>query len=486
LLGREQIINQPFYVTPRLLSEGTQQFSYETGLIRNNYGIHSFDYGRAFVSATHRYGFTDSLTAEAHGELLKQQQILGGSASYLLSDLGIYNLSLAASHSDFGFSPLIGIGSQYQNKWFGFSSYTRIAGKHFTTIGLQPETLAARQISNASASVSFGNYGSLSVSYIHQDNRDKPDITIANASYNVSLGNIGTLSLGYFRSLKGLPDDTVSLNFTTSLGGILGESTSASIGSTALQNNEQATLQIQRNLPRGNGFGYRLLASDGLAKESTKKFGASITAQNDVGLYNAEVTRFGDQTAFRGGLSGGVAMMGTLPHFSRRLTDSFALVNVPNTPNVRVYADNQLAGITNDNGDVLIPRLRPYQRNPIRIEQADLPFDAQFNNLEMDAVPYFRSGYELNFAIKRSRSAVFTLLLSDGKPLPSGALVQTIGQEQAFPVALRGEVFMTDLQNDNHLRATWRGQSCDFVVAFPDTQEPLPNLGTFTCLGVSP
>lgn len=32
---------------------------------------------------------------------------------------------------------------------------------------------------------------------------------------------------------------------------------------------------------------------------------------------------------------------------------------------------------------------------------------------------------------------------------------------------------MTDLQNNNHLRASWRGQSCDFVVTFPDTQELL-------------
>jgi outer membrane usher protein len=485
LLGREQVISQPYYVSPQLLSEGTQQFSYETGLIRNNYGIQSFDYGRAFATATHRYGFTNELTGEAHGEFLKQQQILGGSASYLWSDIGVLNLALAGSHSDFGFSPFVGAGFQHQNKWFSISAHTRLAGKHFTQIGIQPETLAPRQISNASTSINFGSYGSVNVGYLRQDNRDKADRAIVNAGYNVSVGNIGTLNIGYFRSLKGLPDDTVALTFTFSLGDILGESTSASIGATALQQNEQATLQIQRNLPRGNGFGYRVLASDGLAKESTKKFGASITAQNDVGLYNAEVTRFGEQTAFRGGLSGGVAMMGTLPHFSRRLTDSFALVNVPNTPNVRVYADNQLAGITNEDGDVLIPRLRPYQRNPIRIEQADLPFDAQFNNLEMDAVPYFRSGYELNFAIKRSRSAVFTMLLSDGKPLPSGALVQVIGGKEEFPVALRGEVFMTDLQNDNHLRATWRGQSCEFVVAFPETQEPLPNLGTFTCLGVS-
>lgn len=75
-----------------------------------------------------------------------------------------------------------------------------------------------------------------------------------------------------------------------------------------------------------------MLASDELAEGAIKKFGASVTAQNDYGLYNAEVTRFGEQTAFRGSLSGGVAMMGTLPHFPRRLTDSFALVNVPEYP----------------------------------------------------------------------------------------------------------------------------------------------------------
>ena len=43
LMGREQVINQPFYVTPQLLSKGTQQYSYETGLIRQNYGLSSFD-----------------------------------------------------------------------------------------------------------------------------------------------------------------------------------------------------------------------------------------------------------------------------------------------------------------------------------------------------------------------------------------------------------------------------------------------------------
>jgi outer membrane usher protein len=483
LLGREQIINQPYYVSPQLLSRGTQQYSYETGLIRQNYGLSSFDYATAVASGTHRYGFSDQFTGEAHGELLQRQQTLGVSGSYLWSALGVFNLALGGSHNDFGLSPFTVLGFQRQNRWFSFAARTRLAGEHFTQIGSQPETLAPRSLSNASASISFGPYGSLNLGYIRQDNRDKADVALVNAGYNVSLGRVGALNLSYFRSVKGLPDDSVSLTFTFSLSDILGGNTSASLNGTGLQNNEQGTLQIQRSLPRGNGFGYRLLASEGV----TEKFGAAVNMQNDYGLYNMEVARSGEQTGYRGGLSGGVVMMGaTWPQFSRRLTDSFALVHVPGIPNVRVYADNQLAGVTDANGDVIIPRMRAYQRNPIRIEQADLPFDAQFSNLELEAVPYYRSGYELNFAIKRSRGALFTLVLADGKPMPAGALVQINGAGEAFPVALRGEVFIAGLEDNNRLRAAWRGQSCEFAVAYPKTEEPLPNLGSFTCSGVTP
>ncbi|MGR9085692.1 MAG: fimbria/pilus outer membrane usher protein [Gammaproteobacteria bacterium] len=483
LLGREQIITQPFYVSPQLLSEGTQQYSYETGLIRRNYGLTSFDYASVFASGTHRYGFSNRLTGEVHGELMQRQQTFGLSGSYLWSDLGVFNLALGGSHSDFGSSPFAVLGFQRQGRWFGISVRTRIAGRHFTQLGLQPGTLASREISNVSGSLSLGPYGSFSLSYIRQDNRDRADVSFGNAAYNVSLGRFGALNLSYFRSLEGLPDDSVALTFTFSLSEMLGGNTSASLSATALQDNEQGTLQIQRSLPRGTGFGYQLLASQGV----NERFGASVSLQNNVGLYNAEVSHVGEQTGYRGSVSGGVALTGaSWPQFSRRLTNSFAVVRVPGIADVRVYADNQLAGVTDADGEVLIPQMRAYQKNPVRIEQADLPFDAQFSHLELEAVPYFRSGLELSFPVKRSRGALFTLVLEDGSPMPSGALVQINGEGEAFPVALRGEVFVTGLQAENRLRATWRGQSCEFAAAFPETDDPLPNLGSFTCSGVKP
>ncbi len=478
LLGREQIITQPYYVTPQLLSQGIKAFSYETGLIRQNYGMASMNYGRAFATGTYRYGLSDQFTGEAHGEFLQAQQTLGGSGSYLYPELGIFNLSVAGSHSDYGLSPLVAASFQRQLKWLNFAVSTRLAGKHYTQIGLQTDTLAPRAISSVSAGVSFGPYGSLGFGYIQQNNRDKTDVNLATVSYNVSLGNIGALNLGYLRSLNGESNDSLSLTFTTSLG----ERTSASLSGVDQQNNKLATLQVQQGIPRGNGMGYRVIASEG----SSERFGAAVNLQNDVGLYNAEVAYAGGQTGYRGNISGGVAMMGLRPTFSRRLTNSFAMVHVPGIPNVRVYTDNQVVGVTDANGDVLIPQLRAYQRNPIRIEQADLPFDAQFSNLEHEAVPFFRSGYDVNFAIKRSRGALFTLLLADGKPVPSGALVQVIGQTEEFPVALKGEVFITGMEADNKLHATWQGQSCEFAVAYPEMEEPLPNLGTFTCLGEKP
>ena len=44
--GRERIISQPYYATPRLLQMGLHDYSYELGFARRNFGLESSDYGR--------------------------------------------------------------------------------------------------------------------------------------------------------------------------------------------------------------------------------------------------------------------------------------------------------------------------------------------------------------------------------------------------------------------------------------------------------
>jgi outer membrane usher protein len=68
--------------------------------------------------------------------------------------------------------------------------------------------------------------------------------------------------------------------------------------------------------------------------------------------------------------------------------------------------------------------------------------------------------------------------------MPSGAVVRIAGRDQEFPVAERGEVYVTGLAGTNKLRASWRDQSCELEVDVKEGLPPLPTLGPFICTGV--
>jgi outer membrane usher protein len=186
------------------------------------------------------------------------------------------------------------------------------------------------------------------------------------------------------------------------------------------------------------------------------------------------------------GVSGGVAILGGDAFPSRRIDQSFAVVRIPDYPNVHVLTDNQPAGRTDADGNALIPRLRAYDVNMILIDQRDLPMDAKISALKVEAVPYFRSGIDVPFPVKFSNGATFTIHLEDGTPLPVGASVHEVGGNGIYPVGYDGEVYVTGLSPVTRLRALWNGQSCEFEVSYTRSADPVPDLGTFICKGLAP
>ena len=110
--------------------------------------------------------------------------------------------------------------------------------------------------------------------------------------------------------------------------------------------------------------------------------------------------------------------------------------------------------------------------------------------MQLDAVPYFRSGLLLKFPVKRSRGALLTVVLENGETLPAGAQAQIIGdnveENKVFPIGLRGEVYLTGLAARNRLRVTWLDQRCEFILPYPESTDPLPYLGSYTCTRVEP
>jgi outer membrane usher protein len=490
LLGREQTIVAPYFASPQLLKQGLNAYSYEIGAIREDFGIASSNYGRALAVGTFRRGFADGFTGEIRAELLENQQTVGVGGVFLLPAAGVFNVSMAASESDparsagpagmtstpGGAGGQLGLAFQGQHRRLGYGAIVQLASEGFAQVGLEPGRPAPRVTAQAHFNVAMYAAGSFGLSYAYQERRDAGLTELLSASYSVTLGSIGFLSLSALHVFGTDPDTTFGFNFTR----LFGRRDTAGLSAARDADSTRGYVRMQRSLPAGDGIGYRV--SQGLADADRRD--AAVSLQSDVGTYSAEVGQVGGVTSYRGSASGGVAMLGADAFLSRRIDNSFAVVRVPGYAGVNIYQDNQPIARTNEHGTALISRLRPYEANSVRIEQADLPLDTQIKSVQLDAIPYLRSGLLLSFLVKRSRGAVYVVVLDSGEPLPAGAVARVVGHAEEFPVGLRGEVYMTDLEAANQIVVTWREQRCEFALAFPESSDPLPDLGTHTCSGV--
>ena len=484
ILGREQVITQPFFTSSRLLKQGLQDYSYELGFVRRNFGIDSNNYGRLMAVGTHRLGFTEKFTGEIHGEFLGNQQAVGLGGVFLSPAVGILSGSLAMSNSKKGVGGLLGLGFHHQSGNFSVGMNTQLTSQNFAKLGMQSEKLAPQHISQMVVKMATNNFGSFAVNYTQQALRNLEEYKSVSASYVREVAGIGNLSASVTRYLSAEAKTIFGINFSMKLD--LGKRRSANINMSAKSGRNNANLQLNRKLPTGGGVGYRLVSGLG----DSNRHEAEVSLQNGVGNFSLAAGQSQGQTAFRGSASGGVAFLGGSSFFSRRITDSFAVVQVPGYADVGIYADNQLSTRTDAKGNALLTGLRSYQKNSVRIEQSDIPLDAQIDTLQVEAVPYFRSGLVLKFPVKRSRGALLSVVLENGEPLPAGAQVQIIGdnilETELFPTGMGGEVYLTGLEAENRLSVIWKEQSCEFALPFPETTDPLPHLGTYICVGVEP
>lgn len=482
LLGREQIITQAFYASQALLREGLTNYSYEIGVVRDNFGIHSNDYSSWLASGTYRRGMSENFTGEAHAEALPGQFTVGAGGDFLMSQIGTLSGYLAGSHGESGNGGLALLGIERQSQPWSFGARTQWASSGFAQVGLAPPLPPPIHSSSINLSYAAGSAGSLSVGYLAQHNRDHADMRLATLSYNVSLGSFGSFSLSALRNLTDDASTTIFALLSIPLSGSINLSVSSQSvrGERAGNRNEPITTALQSNLPMGEGYGYRLQTQGNQRKD------AAFFMQNNVASIALEAAQNMGATSERLSASGGIAFLGGDAFLSRRIDQSFAVARIPDYPNVRILADNQLAGRTDAEGNALITRLRAYDINVLSVDQRDVPMDAKIGAIKLEAVPYFHSGIDVTFPIERSHGATLTIILDDGTPLPVGATVQQVGKDEHYTVGYAGEVYVVGLRSTTRLRAHWLEQNCEFDVTFAVTADPLPDIGQYICHGVQP
>ena len=310
--------------------------------------------------------------------------------------------------------------------------------------------------------------------------RSRPSTTnCCELSYNLNLTSRAQLSVNATRVDKA--GEPITWEGFASLTLTLGWRTTASAVTTVDADGEALTsVNVQRSLPLGPGFGFRI---DADAQEPYRTTGV-FEVQGKRGILGVRADGSqDDKTVGTINLAGSIVGIGGEVLLSRPVDDGFALVKVPNSRGVRVLANNQLSGRTGRRGSLFVPDLRSYLSSPIGIVQDDLPVEMKLGAISKDiAVPY-RGGVVVVFEATVIRALTGRLDVA-GKAPEYGTLSVTVGgTEFSSPLNASGEFYFEDLPPGNHPAiASWKGRTCRATIRMPDKAPPMTDAGVVTCV----
>lgn len=472
-LGRQVVVNLPFYGSADLLAPGLQSYSAQLGVVRRNWGVVSDDYGDPAGVVAYRRGVSSAVTVEGSAEGTAGAVMASGGVVVNLGNLAILDLSAAGSAGSGRAGSLRvgtgGNGTQFSaglqriGTVFSFAASATAASARYRDIAAMNGDPPPRRQLNASVSLSLGRFGTVAVSYAGVDRAGVPSVPavsfnttqrsgssvlylqpaqraqVISASWSVPMGGMSLFATG-FRDLASAHDTGMVIGLAIPLGSRSSGSVTAGAGSGG----RTAQAQIQQSAISAGDWGYQ--AAVGQDQEF-----ARLQYKSPWNLLTAGVDRTGRQTTLRAEAEGAVSLAdgGVFP--SNTVHDAFAVVDTDGQPHIHVLQENREAGFTNSAGKLLVPDLRSFDVNRIAIEPTDVPQDATIDASAREVRPQDRSGVVVKFPIRASRGALLTLVDETGAALPLGSVATLRASGAAFPVGYDGAAYLTDLGAHNEL-----------------------------------
>lgn len=494
--GREQTLVYPFYFTDQNLREGLHDYSYNLGFQRQNLGTLSNDYGKLALSAFHRYGVSDSLTLGGRGEAESGRFNLGATATVRSDTLGVVSGGLSAGRSPAGSGWAGAARYAYQTRQFSAQTELRRTSPSYETVG-QLAT-ANRPKSEFSASASYGTplIGSLSIGWRQLRQYQGVDQRSLSLGYSRSLFSGITLQAS-ISQITSPATPVSSTNLLIALSYSPKRDISTNYFHSQRDGSSSDVVQIGRNTPVGQGFGYRIVgerSSDSFG--SSERFSPSLQYNGAHGIYTADFTTSRSpgrsaQSAYQLAISGGIAHVDRTFAFARPVTDSFGIVKVGELEGVRVYHSAQEIGRTDKAGKVFLPNLGSYVANRVAIDDRDIPIDYAIADKELSISPPLRSGSVISFEVMRIQAITgrITVLVA-GQPQAAeyvNLLVMSDGKEVSTPTGRGGEFYIENLKPGRHaVRFAFGKQRCAFELTVPLSQEMIIDLGELNVCQFNP
>jgi outer membrane usher protein len=448
------------------------------GFPRENVGAADDRYGRLALFARHRYGFSDAVTAGLRVEA-RDGLVSGGPTVNLRLPVGEVEASVAGSreHGQTGMAGALGYAFTTRGVNVGVNA--RLYDRSYSNLTLASVKDRIRSSVNVFFGVQVGRLPGLSVqqsmSETYSGARLSRTSLLVNTQIAPRLYAFG--NFGWTRASDGWHSDaTVGVSLA------VGGHSSASLATTTADHRSTTSVDIQRSLPIGEGYGYRFHGGTG-----TDEVRGQIEYQSRYARVEAGQESFGNRSGATFSAAGAVVAIGGAVFASRPVEDGFALIRVPGVKGVRGYLSNQEVGRTNARGDLLVPNVLSYYANRLGISDQDVPLSRALAKTERAVATPFRGGAVVVFEADQVLGVTGTLSLVSGDRtvVPEfGDLVVTVRDNQIESPIGHGGVFYVEGLSPGKYSATVRyhGSGCTFSIVVPTSNAPVADLGAVRCV----
>jgi len=478
--GRETVSETPFYSASELLRQGVWDYSAEFGLARLNYGSVSNDYEASPVgSGSFRYGLSDTLTLSGHAE--GGLGVFNGGGGFL-SPIGLFGsvevgASVSTYKGDTGGQIYAAFRGEYERVFVNartqrtLGDYTDVAAQ---AIDIDPQLFSAATAFNVAPAkaidfISVGlpvdlTGGNLNVSYLHNERASGDTYDIGSISYSQRLTeDISMYSTGF----KDFSEDG-NMGLYLGMSMTLGGRQSLSVGATSDSDSAGFTGTYSKTADRKPGsVGWRVRAAEG--KHQYQQ--ADVEYHASAALLRGSISNSESGISGSAYVDGAVAMTADGVFLSKRIDQSFAIVDA-GAPNVEVRHENQVIGVTNDDGKLLVTGLHAYQKNKITIDPNSLPVNAHIPQTTIDAVPANRSGMSVRFNIDDApRAALVEFLNPDGTFVEAGYAGRLANTGEEFVVGYDGRAYIQGLAAINTVAIELNEYTCHATFPFAEDHQ---------------
>lgn len=472
--GRRVSTTIPFYVANTLLRPGLSDFSFAAGMLRRDYGLDNLSYGPFAASGALRHGVTDWLTLEAQAQTAPSLQLGGVGGVARLGNWGVIDGSIALSRHRSRTGAQTAIGYQYNARRFNIAvSHIRRDTEFADLARYDVDFDLPRRQTIANGSIVLGDeLGTLGLGYIDSQQQHER-FRLANLSYYKPLWRGGGLLLSANRDLvSGTTAATFQIFASFGQGGSAAASIEQAPGGTLRER-----VGYNQSVPAQGGFGWRTE----LAHGPDVQYQADATWRTSAMQVQAGVYGSGGRQTQWSDIGGSLVVIDGGAFLTNRINDAFVLVSTDGVPAVPVRQENQLVGVTNSKGHLLIPWVSAYHGTKFEIDPLDLPAHFSTPVVEQRAAVKLGGGRIVRFPVRAVRSGMLILRDSHGQPLSPGTPV-TVGDALAGHVGWDGIVYLEDLSDNNNLSVSLSdGSICHAVFKLPASSTGIAQIGALTC-----